>query len=108
MLSYKTALWPAMKYPLGVSQLTEKEVKEIVSPLMPVLKHACYLGEKFSDAIMKLPLRYGGYGVNDVSAVMTIEQAKMLLSAYRMKGNTGVKLMALLEFSWKAEGQRRF
>ena len=104
MLSYKTSLWPALKYPLGVSQLTEKGAKEVMAPLMPVLKNACGLGSKFSEALLKLPLRYGGYGVHQMEIVMIMEQAKMLMSAVRMGGNTGAKVKSLVEYHQMESG----
>ena len=106
MLSYKTALWPAIKYPLGVSQLSEKEIKDIFSQLMPVLKHASYLSSKFSDTLMKLPAKYGGYGVKDVSTAMAFEQVRMFLSTYRTGGNMWMKLRALLEYHQLESGSK--
>ena len=75
--------------------------------LMPTMKHAAYLSSKFSDAIMNLPLRFGGYGVRDVSKEMVFQQVRMFLSAYRSGGNTGVKVRALLEYHQLESGGKQ-
>ena len=96
IVSYKMNLWPALKYPLGVCQLSEKEVEELERPLRPLLKYANYVSEKFSNEILNLPLKYGGYGVYQIHKVMVCEQVKMLPTTLRVDDNTGCKIRSLL------------
>ena len=61
-LSYRMNLWPALKYPLGVCQLSLADVEAVEKELRPTLKAANYLSSRFSNTIMSLPLKFGGYG----------------------------------------------
>ena len=105
-LSYKVNLWPALRYPLGVCQQTEREIEEVVRNLRPQLKHANYLSAKFSNDILHLPLKYGGYGVHHMYKYMVCEQAKMLLHALRTDENTGRKARILLEYHQLESGRK--
>ena len=98
VLSYRTALWPALKYPLGVCQLETGHVKKIMGPLLPILKWSNYVSEKFSTRLMYTPMMYGGYGVVDIEKANLVEQVKMMLSALRQGDNTGKKLKVLIEY----------
>ena len=98
MISYKTALWPAIRYSLSVSQLRERDIKKAMRKLMSIMKHAAYLSSKFLESIMNLPLTFGGYRIKEVSKEMVFQQVQMFLSAYRSGGNTGIKVKALLEY----------
>ena len=57
-----------------------KNIKRAMGKLMPMMKHAAYLSSKFSDAIMNLPLRFGCYGITEVSKEMVFQQVQMFLS----------------------------
>ena len=97
-LSYRMNLWPALKYPLGVCQLSLADVEAVERELRPTLKAANYLSSRFSNTIMSLPLKFGGYGGYDLRRYMVSEQAKYLLHVSRVNDNTGKKARNLLEF----------
>ena len=75
--------------------------------MRPLLKYANYVSGKFSNEILNLPLKYGGYGVYKIHKVMVCEQVKMLLTTLRVDDNTGCKMRSLLEFHQMESGSRK-
>ena len=87
--SYKKRLWAQVSYSLGIAQMTKNELKKLMAPVERVVKNAFYLGSTFSNAILRLPENFGGYGVKDAHTFMVCEQAKMIVTALRNGDNTG-------------------
>ena len=96
--SYKKRLWAQVSYSLGIAQLTKNELKKLMSPAEKVVKNAHYLGTTFSNAILRLPGKFGGYGIKDTHTFMVCEQAKMVVSSMRKSDNTGTKMRILVAY----------
>ena len=96
--SYKKRLWAQVSYSLGIAQLKKEELKKLMGPAERVVKNALYLGSTFSNAILRLPGKFGGYGVKDTYTFMVCEQAKMIVSSMRKSDNTGGKIRILVAY----------
>ena len=70
-----------------------------------MLKRTHYLSEKFSNNILSLPLKYGGYGGYNMYKYMVHKQAKMFVHTLRADDNTGRKERNLLEYHQLENGR---
>ena len=78
--------------------ISEEEARKIMAPALRVLKGAMYLSRTFSGALLRLPEKYGGYGIKDLFSASVLVQAKLVLSNIRGSGNTAKKLEILIGY----------
>ena len=104
--SYNQQLWPQISYAIGLSLITKGEARRIMAPALSVLKSSKFLSRTFSGDLLRLPDRYGGYGVKDLYVSSVIEQTKMVISSIRGSDNTARKMQILISYHQQELGLR--
>ena len=95
--SFFSQIVHSFQYSLGVIQITRTQSSEILSTVLPTVKHAFYLASTFSNDIMMLQRKYGGYNVPNLYLKNVAENIKMFISSIRMDENTGKKMKILID-----------
>ena len=96
--NYMQQLWPQVSWAISMALIPKSEVKKIMAPDLRVLRGAFYLSRTFSGELLRLPEKYGGYGIKELHAALIKEQVKLVLSSLRGEGNTTKKLVIMINY----------
>ena len=96
-LSYMAELRPKLLYPLPATFLETGDIKKIMKPALPSLKHALCLASTTETSTIYIPDIYGGYGIIDVEVEMLAEQARYCVQHLRNGDSLGRRIRILIE-----------
>ena len=95
--SYSSQLLPKLKYTLVTCAASEEQLRKIHQGVMGTYKHALKLPITATDAKMRIPHAYGGYGLESLHIEMTSVQAIFAVQHLRNGDSVGRRIRILLE-----------
>lgn len=78
LLSFQNRLRAQLAYSFPVVMLTRSQCDPIFRPALPIIKHALGLPKSFSNSILFLEIRVGGYGFTNLYLLSLSAKMEMI------------------------------
>ena len=97
--SFRTMIWPSLRYPLAATTITEEESTEITASLYKHFLPSAGTNRNFPKAVRHAPLDFFGLDLNRCIDYQGIEQIKKLLTHGAVDTPTGKLMRDSLELA---------
>jgi hypothetical protein len=98
-VGYRTMICPALEYPLTVTQFTQEQCDNIMSPILRMCMSQMGCNRNSPKEVVYGPVEMGGFGFHDLFIEQGIHQVTALVGRLREKKSSTGNMMKI-ELDW--------